>query len=174
MKKITENTKVTLTLKQLKALVKEGAKRGLKRYEMGWSDADKAWMVVYAHDLDEAQSKFENMDYELEEPEFAEIEVPQAELDRWDELLDQETVDFEAEDLEEDSTVFSKTVKFENGYWAEVKVCTGQDGAIWSEAVLFTADGNEVSCTDPDVQLSGNWEMYDDDSTCYMIEVIGK
>ena len=41
----------------------------LNRYEMAWSQADHAWMVVYAHDLREAEGKFEAGDYVLEEPE---------------------------------------------------------------------------------------------------------
>lgn len=38
----------------------------LHRYEMCWSQADGAWMVVYAHDLNEAEELFENGDYVLE------------------------------------------------------------------------------------------------------------
>ena len=41
--------------------------RKLNRYEMCYSQADCAWMVVYAHDLNEAEEKFENGDYVLEE-----------------------------------------------------------------------------------------------------------
>ena len=37
--------------------------RKLNRYEMCYSQADCAWMVVYAHDLNEAEEKFENGDY---------------------------------------------------------------------------------------------------------------
>lgn len=39
----------------------------LNRYEMGWSEADNGWMVVYAHDLNEANEKFENGEYDIEE-----------------------------------------------------------------------------------------------------------
>lgn len=38
----------------------------MNRYEMCWSQADYAWMVVYAHDLREAEEKFEDGDYVLE------------------------------------------------------------------------------------------------------------
>ncbi len=41
----------------------------LNRYEMGWSQADHAWMVVYAHDMREAEGKFEDGEFELEEPD---------------------------------------------------------------------------------------------------------
>ena len=39
----------------------------LNRYVMSYSQADGAWMVVYARDLNEAEEKFENGNYELEE-----------------------------------------------------------------------------------------------------------
>ena len=41
----------------------------LNRYEMAWSQADHAWMVVYAHDMREAEGKFEDGEFELEEPD---------------------------------------------------------------------------------------------------------
>ena len=34
---------------------------------MGWSQAEGGWMVVYANDLNEAQEKFENGEYEIQE-----------------------------------------------------------------------------------------------------------
>lgn len=39
----------------------------MKRYVMGWSQADCGWMVVYAHDLNEAEEKFEDGDYTIEQ-----------------------------------------------------------------------------------------------------------
>ena len=39
----------------------------MHRYLMGWSQADCAWMVVYAHDLEEAEEKFEGGEYVIEE-----------------------------------------------------------------------------------------------------------
>ena len=38
----------------------------MNRYQMSWSQADNAWLVVYARDLNEAEEKFENGDYEIE------------------------------------------------------------------------------------------------------------
>lgn len=38
----------------------------LERYKMGWSQADNAWMVVYAQCLEEAEEKFEDGEYVLE------------------------------------------------------------------------------------------------------------
>jgi len=36
---------------------------------MGWSQADKAWFIVYALDLADAEMKFEMGDYQLETKE---------------------------------------------------------------------------------------------------------
>ena len=41
------------------------------RYVMGWSQADCAYMVVYAVSLEEAEEIFENGEYLLEENEKA-------------------------------------------------------------------------------------------------------
>lgn len=50
------------------AALRELMEEDLNRYEMGWSQADKGWMVVYAHDMREAEGKFENGEYEIEIP----------------------------------------------------------------------------------------------------------
>ena len=38
----------------------------LNRYEMCWSQADCGWMVVYAHDLNEAEEKFLDGEFVIE------------------------------------------------------------------------------------------------------------
>lgn len=47
--------------------------------------------------------------------------------------------------IDEDSTIFSKTITFENGYQVNIKVCTGQSNA-YVDCVLFDDKGNEISC----------------------------
>lgn len=39
----------------------------MHRYLMGWSQAECGWIVVYAHDLEEAQEKYECGEYRIEE-----------------------------------------------------------------------------------------------------------
>ncbi len=39
----------------------------MHRYLMGWSQAECGWMVVYAHDIEEAEEKFECGEYTIEE-----------------------------------------------------------------------------------------------------------
>ena len=41
-------------------------KKKMNRYVMCWSQADSAWMVVYAACLEDAEAKFEDGDYVLE------------------------------------------------------------------------------------------------------------
>ena len=41
----------------------------MNRYVMSFSQADDAWIVVYAPSLEEAEEKFENGDYTIEEEE---------------------------------------------------------------------------------------------------------
>lgn len=50
----------------LKEMFEEQRQDQLHRYVMGWSQADSAWMVVYAHDLEEAEAMFENGEYQIE------------------------------------------------------------------------------------------------------------
>lgn len=42
----------------------------MNRYEMCWSQADHAWMVVYAATLEDAEAMFEDGIYELEEEDY--------------------------------------------------------------------------------------------------------
>lgn len=37
-----------------------------QRYQMGYSQAEAGYMVVYASSIDEAESKFENGEYQIE------------------------------------------------------------------------------------------------------------
>lgn len=39
----------------------------MERYVMGWSQADNGWMVVYADDYEEAEAKFENGEFTIED-----------------------------------------------------------------------------------------------------------
>lgn len=39
----------------------------MKKYQMEYSQAESGWMVVYADSLEEAEEKFENGEYVIEE-----------------------------------------------------------------------------------------------------------
>ena len=69
-----QNT-VKLNESQLRKIVAESVKKVLKesfgeqvhRYVMSYSQAEGGWAVVYARDIEEAEEKFENGDYEIED-----------------------------------------------------------------------------------------------------------
>ena len=109
----------------------------LNRYEMGWSQADHAWMVVYAHDMREAEGKFEDGEFELEEPDEDEeckkvkVHVYNIEWDtedgdgHWD---DDQPLDVDDEDDKEhwdDDQIEKSDLPTEVDL--EVEVCPGDD-----------------------------------------------
>ena len=79
------------------------------------------------------------------------ITLTKAEGEKYNRLLDMDEVDFEAEEVEEDALLLSKTVDCGDGVFAELKVCSGQTN-LWAEIVWF-CDGDEVCCTEPFFEL---------------------
>lgn len=68
---------------------------------------------------------------------------------------DEFRTEVEAGNIEEDKTLFSKTVLLEEGYFVDIKVCTGQNNA-YSDFVLFDSNGVEITCcTGDDETLDG-------------------
>lgn len=64
--------------------------------------------------------------------------------------------------LAEDATI-SFTVRFEDGFEADLKVCgvqsrEGEDNSAWTEMVLFH-NGCEVACSEPMTDLFGAWNL---------------
>jgi hypothetical protein len=91
----------------------------------------------------------------------ADIQVPKKELDKWEDLLGLDFVDYDKEGWNDLSCVWTKTAKFEDGMEMDVKVCTvsKEDGTCWSEAVLFDPSGSEVSHTEVCDSLRGEWAV---------------
>lgn len=99
------------------------------------------------------------------------VYVPKKEIERLNRLLDvvYDEEDMEKEEVEPDSTLFIRTARFDDGYEVDVKVCSGQAN-LWSEAVLFDPDGNEVYCTDPTYDnIDGEWSLESDDTVYNVI-----
>ena len=86
-------------------------------------------------------------------------------------VLAEGELDFEAFDVEEDSTLYDNAVKFDDGVVAEVKVCTGQSNA-WAECVWFDKNGDEIACADPEFEFEGVWECPLGEQ--YNVEVMSK
>ena len=88
----------------------------LNRYEMGWSQAEHAWMVVYAHDMREAEGKCEDGEFELEEP-------------------DEDEEDDEDDEEDEDDEAFNESVKH-----VLVKEDAADNTKSRTESLKLTAD----------------------------------
>lgn len=89
------------------------------------------------------------------------LELPKSEIEKWNGYISKDFVDYDAEGFAELSTVWSKTVKFSDGFEIDLKVCTNnrEDGDLWSEAVLFDENGSEYSCTDCCYGIDGDFEL---------------
>ena len=96
-----------------------------------------------------------------------ELLLPKETLDRYNEILTTEPED-ESECFGENETI-TETVKFENGYEMDIKICgvqfkEGESNLPWAEAVLFH-NGNEVTFTEPSEDFKGEWWCKDDGNT---------
>ena len=85
-----------------------------------------------------------------------------------------EEKDFSKHNLAKFSCFFVETATFKNGYQADIKACTGDIGdSVWCEMVLFDEKGNELSCTDVQETIDGEWKLeYEDDVYTVYIEEI--
>lgn len=63
--------------------------------------------------------------------------------------------------------VFTLTARFDNGFEMDIKLCGCQDGAPWSEAVLFNKHGGEICYCEPSesIALVGTWTLAHDGVT---------
>jgi hypothetical protein len=88
------------------------------------------------------------------------IRLPQREINRLNDLLNQPNTD-----IARDGCVFDEEVAFGNGYRIAVRVCapnTPSEESCWAEAVLFDDDGCELSVTNPDGDsVEGEYVCYD-------------
>lgn len=108
------------------------------------------------------------------------LELTKSEIEKWNNYISKDFVDYAAEGFPELSTVWSRTVKFEDGFEIDIKVCTNnrEDGDLWSEAVLFDKNGSEYACTEVCYGIDGEWELewFDHDSNTmheYVVTVNG-
>ena len=99
------------------------------------------------------------------------IHVPKIEAERLTRLLNTEPTRDSCM-TEEETIVF--TANFGNGIERDVKVCGveylyGESNLPWTEAVLFK-DGSEISHTDPQEDLFGEWE-FEIGNDKYVVEI---
>ena len=89
------------------------------------------------------------------------IELPKADIEFWELLLASDDIDYAEMQFPEESAVFTKTIRFDDGFEADLKVCTNrrEDRDCWSEMVLFDSKGNQIDHTDVSYDLAGQWEL---------------
>ena len=88
-----------------------------------------------------------------------ELAIPKSIINKYNNLMSVETLNYEQNDIPRYETIESWTVNFGNGYEVDLKVCSSDYGnPLWCEAVLFK-DGCERSCTDVEEVLDGDWYL---------------
>lgn len=99
--------------------------------------------------------------------------VNNSDVEKWNKWLEVDEIDWDdpGVDFDYDKTVFCKTVTFEDGTQADLKVCSGQTN-LWCEVVWFDKHGNEIACSDCGDTLDGLWECPLLDHHQYDIEVV--
>lgn len=75
------------------------------------------------------------------------------------------------DDYQDENNTVSYTVTFPDGVQMDIKCCGSQDGASWTEAVLFDRYGNQIGCSEPGGEFFGAWEI-DNNGTVYIGEAL--
>lgn len=76
-------------------------------------------------------------------------------------------------DAQEHDETVKVTVVFDDGREMDIKCCPSDDGPSWTEAVLFNAHGNELTCTEVSDEFLGPWEIeYGGDRYEVTVEVL--
>ena len=100
------------------------------------------------------------------------ITLSQKEVMKWNDLLNSDNVDFDELGFKKYQTIKKWTVKFENGFEADIKINTnGGDEDLFAEAVLFDEDGRQMAFTEPQYEIDGLWYLYCD-GVEYSINII--
>lgn len=85
-------------------------------------------------------------------------------------LLDQPNVDLHKEKLGKFSTIANFTVRFEDGFEVDIKVCTSEDD-VFIDPVLVNSSGFNVQALDPCYDLLEEY-VFEHDTKQYVVELI--
>ena len=97
--------------------------------------------------------------------------VDAKQLDFFNKWLQVSEIDFDKEDFLHDATLFCQTVEFDDGTFADLKVCSGQTN-LWCEMVWYSENGCEIACSDACAdRLDGEWKYPFEDGN-YDVEVV--
>ena len=127
---------------------------------------DEVEIPVYEGEMEKGESD--------EKTHRATIEIPSDEIMRWNELMEEEDVDFESLGFRPHDNVAKWTAKFDDGHFVDVKVNTGER-EMYAEAVLFDACGSQVAFShEAEYELDGpEWILYAGEDE-YHVQVMGK
>lgn len=103
------------------------------------------------------------------------LRIKQADLDKYNKLMQVEELDYEEEDIPRYSCVARWSVDFGDGYEMDLKVCSGDSSEkdpLWCEVVLFL-HGYEVACSEVYDELDGVWTL-DNKGNCFKLEVLAE
>lgn len=93
------------------------------------------------------------------------IEIPKEEVEEYQALLELENVELE----DEDSIIDCYSAMFEDGYFADIKICAGQHN-YFIDPVLFDR-GHEVMCLDCEGDLLGDY-LFETEEKDYLVRLI--
>lgn len=103
--------------------------------------------------------------------------IPKADFERFEKLLQQESVDYGKEGIVPYSCIWSWTAQIEDisdeshKIEVDVKVCSsGWNDDVWTEAVLFD-NGSEVACSEVQDTLNTTWEFDLEGQTIIVVPV---
>lgn len=88
------------------------------------------------------------------------ITIKKSEAKKIQEYLDMERIQIFYMNLSKDDIIEEYTAKFDNGYEADIKVCSGTNN-FYVDPVLFDDLGHEVDLIDPRDTLLGEYEFWD-------------
>lgn len=85
--------------------------------------------------------------------------------------LDMDSIDLDEEGICRESIYRMFNTVFDNGFVADIKVCTTEDD-FFIDAILFDEDGNEISFMEPEYELLGEYVFYDADDNEFIVNVV--
>jgi len=93
------------------------------------------------------------------------LRIPREKIEKYERLMNLPKDHPDLEDFPKYALIESWHVKFDNPrYEMQIKVCSsGYADPLWSEAILLK-DGKQVSYTEPESELSGEWVLMDEDA----------
>ena len=83
--------------------------------------------------------------------------VPARDMEYWNRWLRKDEIDFNNVWFSANSTVFSQSVDFDDGFCAELRVRSGET-CLYTEMAWFDENGHQVGCYANGACLGGIWE----------------